>query len=308
MSTKSNILFGIYCPPHPQPLLAPELNQGYGNLRSAYDTLKTRIEESGADIILVYSTTWPSIVGHQIQAHPEPEWTHVDDDFHFLGSMPYKFKIDSDFSNEYMEAAKKRGLHSRTVAYDGFPIDTGSIVALSLLNPDNKIPACIISSNMYSNRSETIVLGKAANDALSTQGKKAVVVVVASLSNRMFTEHINPSEDRIHSPKDDEWNRKILEFFKDGRLEDLSQLSRDIHGQIRIQKVAAYKPVWWMAATMGQHNNYDGEILAYEALHGSGGAIIQLTPSDGSVGDKEFDEDDVEYYQGDRNVLGQGAL
>ena len=128
------------------------------------------------------------------------------------------------------------------------------------------------------------------------------------MSNRMFTEPIDPSEDRIHSQKDDDWNRKILEFFKDGRLEDLSQLSREIHGQIRVQKVVAYKPAWWMASTMGQHNNYDGEVLAYEALNGSGGAVIQLTPSVGSIGDKEFDEDDVEYYRGDRNVLDQGGV
>ena len=92
---------------------------------------------------------------------------------------------------------------------------------------------------MYANRAETIVLGKAARDTLVEQGKKAVVVVVSSLSNRMFTEHIDPVEDRIHSQKDDDWNRKILEFFGDGRLEDLSQLSRDIHGQIRVQKVVA---------------------------------------------------------------------
>ena len=134
------------------------------------------------------------------------------------------------------------------------------------------------------------------------------MVVVSSLSNRMFTEPIDPSEDRIHSQKDDDWNRKILEFFNDGRLEDLSQLSREIHGQIRVQKVVAYKPAWWMAATMGQHNNYTGEVLAYEALHGSGGAVIQLTPATGSVGDKEFDEDDVEYYKGDREVLNKGML
>jgi fructosamine-3-kinase len=159
---------------------------------------------------------------------------------------------------------------------------------------------------MYANRSETIVLGKSANDALITQGKKAVIVVVSSLSNRMFTEHIDPADDRIHSSKDNEWNEKILEFFADGRLEDLSQLSREIHGQIRVQKVVAYKPAWWLAATMGQHNNYQGEVLAYEALHGSGGAVIQLTPSTGSFGDKEFDEDDVEYYQGDRSVLNKG--
>ena len=124
----------------------------------------------------------------------------------------------------------------------------------------------------------------------------------------MFTEHINPSEDRIHSAKDDEWNKKILEFFDAGRLEDISQLSRDIHNQIRVSKVVAYKPAWWLAATMGQHNNYEGEVLAYEALHGSGGAVIMLTPSKESVGDKEFDEDDVENYHGDRDVLSQGDI
>ena len=303
MSDEPEILFGIYCPPHPHPLLCPDANEGYGNLRSAFEECARRIEESEADIILVYSTTWPSIVGHQIQALEKPVWTHVDDDFHYLGSMPYEFKIDVDFANGMKDAAESRGLHARTVSYDGFPIDTGSVVALQLLNPDNRIPSVILSSNMYSNRSETIVLGKAARDTLASQDKKAVVVVVSSLSNRMFTEHIDPAEDRIHSQKDDDWNHKILEFFADGRLEDLSQLSRDIHGQIRVQKVVAYKPAWFMAATMGQHNNYDGEVLAYEALHGSGGAVITLTPSSGSVGEKEFDEDAVEHYRGDRTVL-----
>ncbi len=307
MSDEDPVLFGLYVPPHPHPLLAPDQNKGWGELRSAYDECRRRIEESDADIIIVYSTTWPSIVGHQFQVQPEPEWVHVDDDFHFLGSMPYKFKMDVEFGEAYRDAAEARGLHARTVAYHGFPIDTGSVVALSLLNPDNRIPACIVSSNMYGNRSETIVLGKAARDALKAQGKKAVIVAVSSLSNRMFTKHVEPEDDRIHSAKDEEWNQKILEFFADGRLEDLSQLSRDIHGQIRVQKVVAYKPAWWMAATMGQHNNYDGEVLAYAALHGSGGAVIQLTPAKGSIGDKEFDEDDVEFYRGDRNVLESGA-
>ncbi|DAC48353.1 MAG TPA: hypothetical protein HA340_07190 [Candidatus Thalassarchaeaceae archaeon] len=302
------ILFGFYVPPHPQPLLSPKANEGYASLRAAFDTARERIAQSNADLILVYSTTWPSIIGHQIQALEEPEWIHVDDDFHFLGSMPYKFSMDVEFANEFRDSAEARGLHSRTVAYHGFPIDTGSVVALSLLNPDNRIPACIVSSNVYSNRAETMVLGKSARDALVKQGKKAVVVVVSSLSNRMFTEHIDPLDDRIHSAKDEEWNQKILEFFADGRLEDISQLSREIHDQMRVNKVVTYKPAWWMAATMGQHNNYDGEVLAYAALHGAGGAVIQLTPTSGSIGDKEFDEDDVEVFTGDRNVLDKGMI
>ena len=307
MSEENPILFGLYTPPHPHPLLAPDQNPGWGRLRAAFDTCRERVQSSGADLILIYSTIWPSIIGHQIQANPRAEWTHVDDDFHDLGSMPYSFGMDAEFAAEYRDRCEARGLHARTIAYDGFPIDTGSVVALSLLNPDDSIPACIVSSNVYANRSETMVLGKAARDALIAQGKKAVVIVVASLSNRMFTEHIEPAEDRIHSQKDDEWNRKLLEFFADGRLEDISQLSRDIQGQIRVQKVVAYKPVWWMSAVMGQHNSYDGEVLAYEALHGSGGAVISLTPAAESIGDKEFDEDDVEFYRGDRNVLEGGV-
>ncbi len=301
------VRFGLYVPPHPHPLLVPEKNDGWGRLRAAFDTCRQRIEEIDVDLILVYSTTWPSIIGHQIQANPCAKWTHVDDDFHDLGSMPYSFTMDTEFAAVYQERCERRGLHARTVSYHGFPIDTGSVVALSLLNPEDRIPACIVSSNMYANRAETIVLGKAARDAIEATGRKAAVVVVSTLSNRMFTEFIEDSEDHIHNQKDDEWNRKILEFFADGRLEDLSQLSRDIHSQIRVQKVVAYKPVWWMAAAMGQHNAYVGEVHAYEALHGAGGAVISLTPSGQSIGDKEFDEDDVEVYRGDRDVLEDGG-
>ena len=60
------------------PLIGPELNQGYANLHSAYhDTLKSRIEESETDMILVYSTTWQSIVGRQskrTQIQNNPCW------------------------------------------------------------------------------------------------------------------------------------------------------------------------------------------------------------------------------------------
>ena len=67
---------------------------------------------------------------------------------------------------------------------------------------------------MYANRSDTIVLGKSIRDALSKQKKKAVVVVVSSLSNRMFTEHIDPTEDRIHSPKDDGVEQEDTRVFR----------------------------------------------------------------------------------------------
>jgi len=300
---ESGFIKGLLVPGLPQPLLAPEQNEGWMRLRKAFEAARDEIAAAKPDLLLIYSVMWPSIIGHQIQSHPKPKWVHVDDLFHDLGSMPYEFSIDSDFSHAFQDAARERGLTARCVAYDGFPIDTGSVVALQLLNPDNAIPACIVSSNIYADRAETVVLGKAAADAVRAQGKRAVAIVVSTLSNRLFTEFIDPADDHIHSKKDDEWNRKMLEFLAAGRLEDVAQLSRSIHDQVRVKKVVNFKPMWWLSAAMGQHNNYDGLVYDYAALYGTGGAVVSLTPIPQGVGDKEFDEDDVEHWHGDRQVL-----
>jgi reactive intermediate/imine deaminase len=299
----SGFIQGVLVPGLPQPLLVPEQNAGWQKIRDSFEEVRDRIAALEPDLLLIYSVMWPSVIGHQIQAHPAPKWVHVDELFHDLGSMPYQFKIDSEFAHAFRDAAEARGLEARCVAYDGFPIDTGSVVALKLLNPDNAIPACIVSSNVYADRAETVVLGKAAADAVAAQGKRAVAVVVSTLSNRLFTEFIDPADDAIHSAKDDEWNRKMLEFLGAGRLEDMAQLSRQVHDQIRVKKVVSFKPMWWLSAAMGAHNHYDGDVLCYEPIYGTGGAVVTLTPTEGGVGDKEFDEDDVEAWKGDREVL-----
>lgn len=297
------VVASFVVPVHPHTVLAPEQNAGWQRLRDAFDEAAQTIRELEADLIIVYSTTWPSIIGHQIQADPNPEWVMVDHDFHDLGSIPYSFNIDAEFAHAWDEANKNRGLQSRCVNYKGFPIDVGSVVALTLLNPDNKIPAVIVSSNMYANRSETTVLAKACLDVVEAQGRRAVAVTAMSLSNRMFTDFIEPENDKIHSLKDDEWNRKILEFLEQGRLEDVGQLSRTIHRQIRVQKVVAFKPMWWLSAMNGNRNDLTGRIMAYEAIHGAGGAVVSLDPTPSGAGDKEYDEDDVEYFHGERGVL-----
>lgn len=298
-----SILASYVVPVHPHPLLVPEQNEGWQRLRDAFDKARDQIAASDADLIIVYSTTWPSIIGHQIQADPNPTWTLVDQDFHDLGSMDYSFRIDVEFAEAWNKANHSRGLQSRTVAYNGFPIDVGSVVALKLLNPDNRIPAVIVSSNVYANRAETTVLAKACLDVLGKMGKKAVAVTAMSMSNRMFTEFIEAGDDKIHSLKDDEWNRKVLEFLEEGRLEDVAQLSRIIHQQIRVQKVVTFKPMWWLSAMNNNRNDLTGKVLAYEALYGAGGAVVHLDPTSNGKGDKEYDEDDVETYQGERNVL-----
>lgn len=301
--TEGSVVGSFVVPVHPHTVLAPDQNEGWQRLRDAFDTAAQTIKELDADLLVIYSTTWPSIIGHQIQSDPNPEWVMVDHDFHDLGSIEYSFNIDQDFAHAWDDANRKRGLQSRCVNYKGFPIDVGSVVALTLLNPDNAIPAVIVSSNMYANRSETTVLAKSCLDVIKAQGRRAVAITAMSLSNRMFTDFIKPEDDKIHSLKDDEWNLKILEFLKQGRLEDVGQLSRTIQRQIRVQKVVAFKPMWWLSAMNGNRNDLTGQVLAYEPIHGAGGAVVSIDPTPSGAGDKEYDEDDIEYFHGERGVL-----
>ncbi len=292
---------GYVLPGQPHPLLAPDANPGYAALRAAYEEVGRRIRASGAELLLIYSTGWPSVIGHQIQALERPEWVHVDQEWHELGEIPYTFRMDAEFAHAYRRAATSRGLHARTVSYHGFPIDTGTVTALKLINPDNALKACVVSCNMYADRGETLVLGKAARDAIEALGRRTVPIGITALSNRYHTEPVPFADDRIQSQKDDDWNRKLLEFLGEGRLEDVSQLAREF--ALQANGDSKLKALWWLAALMGQTNNYRGDVLAYRPVYGTGAAVVELTPGASSALDKEFDEEDVEVYGGDRNVL-----
>ncbi len=295
------VVNGWLAPCRPQLLLRPQDNPGWQRLHDAFAPARADLEASGADLLLLYSTQWASIIGHQILADPEPKWDLVDQDFHALGTIHYHLRMDTEFAALWETKARARGLTARTVNYHGFPVDTGTLVALQLLNPENRIPACVVSCNMYADRAETLVLGKAARDAVEESGRNVAAMAVTALSNRMWTQPIEPSEDRIHSAKDDEWNRKLLTLLEEGRLEDVSQLARQFSSQAHGDN--KMKAIWWLAALMGQTNAYRGHLYGYEPVWGTGQALLRLDPVSAEAGDLEYDEDDTEMHYGDREVL-----
>jgi len=277
----------------PHPLLAPEKNAGWASLRRSFEAVGREVEKSGAELLLVYSTQWFSVIGHLFQVDPKPKWTLVDQNWYELGEIPYEFRIDPEFGKLYARLCKERGMQAATVAYHGFPIDTGTVVALKLLTPNNAVPASIVSCNIYAEREETRALGFAAREAIEAYGKKTIVVCVTNLSNRYEVAEIDPAHDHISSQKDDEWNRKILEMLGEGRLEDVAQVARDFGREANADM--GFKAVWWLGAVMGEHNRYDGKVWDYQPVWGTGNAIVELTPNDRKQMDweKEFDEGPV---------------
>ena len=263
-------------PGHPHILLAPESSPGWQALATAYGKLAAEIKASDAELILYFSTRWLSVLGYMFQGDPEPEWSQVDHDFHHLGTMHYKFRVDTEFADLCAAEVGGLGYTTRVVNYKGFPIDTGTIVAQKLLNPDNRLPAAMISCNMYSEKAETTRIGQAAIRALARHGRKAAVVLVTNLSSRYETTWVDPAADRLSSLKDDEWNRKILEILGAGSLEDVAQTAREYGRQANAD--LGFKGIWWLNGLCGQHNEFKGRVLEYQPVWGTGAALVGLDP------------------------------
>lgn len=291
---KGSLITGAYIVPGlPHPLMAAEKSPAWTSLRNSFDKVRQEIGASDAEMILYFSTQWLTVLGYLFQADPSPEWTLVDHNWHEFGSINYKFKIDTDFAKAYAQEVKSLGHYTREVNYRGFPIDTGSIVAQKLLNPTNRLPAAIASCNMYAEKQETLSIGQAAMRAIEKHGKRVAVVVVSGLSSRFETREIDPAKDKFSSLKDDEWNKKILEIFGEGRLEDVSEVSREYSRQANADM--GFKGIWWLNGLMGKTNDFKGHVFDYQPIWGTGAALVGLYPTRAihSIADWVNDEADL---------------
>lgn len=261
----------------PHILLAHDVSPNRTSLYQNYARIRQEIENSDADMILYFSSQWLSVIGYLFQADPSPKWNLVDMEWHELGTIPYQFKVDADFAGIYAEETRKMGFHAATVNYHGFPIDTGTVVAQKLINPENRLPAAMVSCNMYSEKNEMLKVGQAAAKALARGGKKAVAVVVSNLSNRFYTREIDQSQERISSAKDHEWNLKVLELLGEGRLEDVDQCAREFAREANGDM--GFRGVWWLNGLCGQHNHFTGKVYDYQAVYGTGAALVGLFPT-----------------------------
>ncbi len=305
---KGSLVTGCYIVPGlPHTLLAHEQSPGWASLRKSFDVVRKEIEASDAEMILYFSSQWLSVLGYLFQADPNPEWTLVDHNWHEYGSINYKFKIDTDFASTYAREVKGLGHYVREVNYRGFPIDTGSIVAQKLLNPTNRLPAAMASCNMYAEKQETLSFGQAAMRAIEKHGKRVAVVVVSGLSFRFETTEIDPKKDHISSLKDDEWNRKILDIFKEGRLEDVSEVAREYSRQANADM--GFKGIWWLNGLCGKSNDFKGHVFDYQPIWGTGAALVGLYPNHAihSIPDWVNDEADlVERFGGSSDPVNDG--
>ena len=75
MSDSQFVRKAYIVPGQPHIYLAGDRNAGWASLRQAYESVGREIANSGAELLLVYSTQWFSVIGHLMQVvHANPRY------------------------------------------------------------------------------------------------------------------------------------------------------------------------------------------------------------------------------------------
>ena len=132
----------------PLPFLRPD-NPPWRELDAGYRAAAASLAASRPDVIAVYSTQWIAVLDELWQARPRSRGVHVDENWHEYGDLEFDIRCDVKLTEAVIAATPAFGVRSKAVDYDGFPIDTGTIIANNYLNPRGKLPLVIAANNVY---------------------------------------------------------------------------------------------------------------------------------------------------------------
>lgn len=266
------IVAALLVPGSPLPLLRPE-NPPWARLVHGYRAAARSLAMARPDVLLVYSTQWIAVLDELWQLRPVSAGVHVDENWHEFGELPYQINSDVPLATACVEGSRAIGISAKGVDYDQFPVDTGTIVANTYLNPRNQWPMVIASNNLYHGWDETVRLGEMAARMADRQNKKVAVIGIGGMSASILRHDIDIRADTIASAADDAWNRRILDVFQKGDTAQFKELLPAYAKEAKPEM--GFKHAAWILGALGGRF-YGARIHAYGPTYGSGAAVVEF--------------------------------
>ncbi len=260
-------------PGSPLPRLKPE-NIPWGRIAAGYQRAGRSLAAARPDVVLLYSTQWLAVLDELWQTRPHLKGVHVDENWYEWGALPFDLRVDTELAHACVAATRRIGVSSKGVNYDGFPVDTGTIVAMGFLNESGSLPVVMAANNLYHSPATTEQLGRLAVQVADEQGKRVAIVGVGGLSGSIFREEIDIRSDRIATHDDDRWNRQILDLIERA---DVPALRREIpRFAAEARADMGFKHFYWVLGGLGGRF-YGARTHAYGPAYGSGAAVVEFS-------------------------------
>jgi 2-aminophenol/2-amino-5-chlorophenol 1,6-dioxygenase alpha subunit len=267
------IVSAFLVPGSPLPQLRGDV-PGWHQFQLAMQQAGAALRDSRPDVVLVYSTQWFAVLDEIWLTRRRSQDIHVDENWHEFGELPYDLYSDVDLAYACIDACRAQGTPARGADYEAFPIDTGTIVACTALGiGDESLPLVVASNNLYYNGEATEKLGAIAARCALEQGKRVAIIGVGGLSGSVFTRHIEPADDHIVKPEEDQWNRTILGLLETANLAALKEQLPLFIKQARVDMGFKHFS-WLLGALNGQFKG--AKVHHYGALYGSGAAVVEF--------------------------------
>ncbi len=266
------IVAAFLVPGTPLPLLRPD-NPPWSRIANGYRAAARALAVQRPDVLLVYSTQWIAVLDELWQLRPLVSGVHVDENWYEYGELAYEIRIDVEVARGCVEGAKSIGISAKGVDYDQFPIDTGTIVANTFLNPRNQWPLVIAANNLYHGWNDTARLGEMAARVADKKSKKVAVLGIGGMSGSILRKEIDIRADAIATAADDAWNRRMLDAFQKA---DVARLKELCPAYIKEAKPdMGFKHFAWILGALGGRI-YGARVHGYGPSYGSGAAVVEF--------------------------------
>lgn len=253
-------------------ILQPEKNVGYAALAGAMEKLGDEFKAEGVERIVYFSTQWISVLGHLYQAKSALKGLHVDENWYDIADLPFDFKVDRPFAEAMAKAAQAKGYQTKLVDYEGFPVDTGTIVADRLLNK-GRFSTAMVSCCVYSDYADTLKLAGTIADTIAHDGKKTAAVAVSGLSGHWFTSEIDLREDHVRPPQQ-EWDKLILSLWEKGHMLASEERRGEYSAACKVDM--GLKALSFLRGVGGAVEGKGASVRAYGGIYGTGAAVVRF--------------------------------
>jgi 2-aminophenol/2-amino-5-chlorophenol 1,6-dioxygenase alpha subunit len=272
MPERAQVVAAAFVPGMPH-LLAEQSAPSWADLAVAVRQVGDYFRAAAVETVLMLSTQWFTVLGHQFQLDPNPRGRRVDENWYDYdyGHIDYNLRIDVGLTDRWVAATAEHGLQARKTHYDHFPIDTGTATVSALIDPGRQFRFALVSCNLYAAVDSIATLAQTGLAAAESIGRRVGVLVVSGLSSGLLQRWIEPAEDRIATPDQDQWNRRILDLLARGELDEIlslrEQFAREGAADSQFRALAFLAGAGVLTSP--------AQVLAYGPIWGTGAAVVR---------------------------------
>jgi ABC-type branched-subunit amino acid transport system permease subunit/aromatic ring-opening dioxygenase catalytic subunit (LigB family) len=254
-------------------LLLQRKEARYAELVAGMQRVARDIEELQPDTLVIYSTRWFAVLDQLWQGRARMAGLHVDENWHELGEIRFDLTTDMSLARACARSAQRAGIASKLVDYAGFPVDSATLAANALVNPEGTVPVLVVANNLYHDFERTRVLGELTAAQATAQGKRVVVLALGGLSGGEFRDQRPFADDAIASTTEDEWNQRVLKLIESRDVDELMRQLPDYLAQARADM--GFKHFAFALGALGGRLG-QAKVYAYGPQYGSGAAVVRL--------------------------------